>query len=581
MHRFLIALGLLATVASAQPAQDLASLLPPDTLVMLEADDMGGMQRWMKEAALGRVWAEPEVQYFAKNLNKELDKGMAMAGQFLGMVGLTAEDLEGIEIRRLGVAVVSFEMVGRMPSFDAVLTLQTRSGHEKIGKIVDALRNALGMFVGVVAEKSEIRGREVWTVTVPGTEVLWCVKGDRMVMATSKARMEAVLKAVDEAQETSLRTAPRFANIVARMKAENAALTVYADVKGLHAKLLPMAKAEVDTSEFDHAWKALGLDGVEAFAFCDIPQGTNMRTEFAITHAPGEPRGIFKLIRGGGVNHRFAKHAPKGCMLYGGENWNASEAYKTVIELYGAFEPRAQERVAQAEGWVKQALGVDLKADLLASIGDDWAAYVGAPPGGGFIPDVCVFVSCKDKAKLETTMNTLMTHVIGLAAEEGEKIHRRSTLFRGLTIHSLEHKEMPLAPCWAFGDDYLVMALVPHAIRNAHVEKASLAGDEDFRSLSRQIPAGSSSATYVNTGKLVRWAYNTLVPILQAAQGPINDQLRGFDLRLNFQDLPTVEVLTRHLGGMMCYTSPEDGCLRMGFVSSFGSTVAIAGVAMM
>ncbi|MHC4957926.1 MAG: hypothetical protein ACYTGN_06080, partial [Planctomycetota bacterium] len=50
---------------------------------------------------------------------------------------------------------------------------------------------------------------------------------------------------------------------------------------------------------------------------------------------------------------------------------------------------------------------------------------------------------------------------------------------------------------------------------------------------------------------------------------------------LNFQDLPTVEVLTRHLGGRMCYTSPEDGCLRMGFVSPFGSTVAIAGVAMM
>ena len=94
----------------------------------------------------------------------------------------------------------------------------------------------------------------------------------------------------------------------------------------------------------------------------------------------------------------------------------------------------------------------------------------------------------------------------------------------------------------------------------------------------RSVPQESMNASYIDTRRLVGWIYNTGVPILQAVQGAANRGLARFGMTLNLEDLPPAEVITRHLGGMMTYTSVEEGCIRFGFVSPFGAP-AILGIA--
>ena len=95
---------------------------------------------------------------------------------------------------------------------------------------------------------------------------------------------------------------------------------------------------------------------------------------------------------------------------------------------------------------------------------------------------------------------------------------------------------------------------------------------EEFAALRRKIPDSSLACTYVDTTRFVRWGYNTLVPVLQGLQGSINAQLRPFQVRFNFQDLPPVEVITRHLSPMVFFEAGEADCYRAGFVSPYGTT---------
>ena len=69
MKRTLVLFALLGAVAGGSRAQDpaparadFAALLPADTLFAVSGTDLG--EEFRKDSALGRLWAEPEVQRF-------------------------------------------------------------------------------------------------------------------------------------------------------------------------------------------------------------------------------------------------------------------------------------------------------------------------------------------------------------------------------------------------------------------------------------------------------------------------------------------------------------------------------------
>lgn len=565
---------------------DLASLLPADTLLLCEGNDLGGTDRWARETALGRLWSEPEVQHFARRLMKSLAPAFDAAGGPLGIIGLSLEDLRGIRARRGGFAVVDASLQGDL-HLDLVLFIEFSRGADKARKVVQALRQAAQAFAAVPFEEVQIRDRKVWRAQIMRHELFLRMEGDRLLVTTQRERMAQLLSALQAGgHPQSLRASPRYAKIRERMGAGRFAFLMYADVPRIVASATAAAgqlHAGERVAEFTAAWRKLGLDAMESVAVADIPSGTGFRTELAITVR--ERRGIFALAQPGRPDNRFARYAPAHSLIYGAERFDLAAGFDTLLGLTEAFGVHGE--VDALVQRANAALGVDLREDVAAALGTEWAGYLAGPPAGGLIPDYALFITVRDRARLEKALDTIAARLPALAEREGV-VRVNETHFRGVRIRFLELSKkngdpIPLAPAWALGDGFLVVALVPQTIKHVFLEKRSLQGSDEYRTLLRRIPESSTSHTYVDLRGLTAWIYNTAVPLLQVFQGAINTRLARFGdgmqvgrVQLNFQDLPPAEVLTRHLGGAMFYSAVEEDCVRFGYVSDFGATLLVA-----
>jgi hypothetical protein len=109
--------------------------------------------------------------------------------------------------------------------------------------------------------------------------------------------------------------------------------------------------------------------------------------------------------------------------------------------------------------------------------------------------------------------------------------------------------------------------------------RPSFDGNEGFRKVLEQAPAGAASQAYFDLPRVVGFVYNTVVPMLQGMQGAIDKKLEPFGVAVNLHDLPRAEVITKHLTPCVSYTKVEDGAIRMGYVSPFGLSLSLGSLA--
>ncbi|MCZ6787963.1 MAG: hypothetical protein O7E54_12455, partial [Planctomycetota bacterium] len=588
MRRIVVLLLLIPTLSPAQeraaPPVDLASLLPADTLFLFEYDDLGGKEAWLRNTTLGRILAEPDMQAFLKPMGESIKKALEkIAQQFnpLAAIGLKAEDFKGIAIRRFGLALVNASFAAATPDIDAVLRIEFRKGGANAMKIAGKLKLAAEQHMEVAFEKQELLGKTVWRASARGHEIFAHVDETQILLTSKLPRMKQVLSGT---LKTSLAKSERFTTLIKRMGATRRGTLLFANVPSLYDRMLNLVRTHEgpdDAAETEEICKAIGLDAVQACAMADIPAGTGFRTEFAVTMSAR--RGMFTTIGTERVKHLFTQHVPESAMIYGAEANDLEAYFRNLQRMMMRFEPQGSKEIE--DGWkeLDALLGVDLRKDLLAALGTQWATYISAPPAGGLIPDFCVFVNIRDRATLEASLDKMVKRIAGLAKEGGLTVVPRETFYRTGRIRFLElshkGKPVPVAPAWAFGDGYLIVAPFPQSIKGAWADKPSIEKKEDFRALLRQIPDSSVSCTYVDTKRLFGWLYNTGVPLLQGFQGAANVRLEPTGIRLNFEDLPPAEVIQKHLRGLMFYTAVEDDCVRMGYVSDFGAPLVLVPLA--
>ncbi len=593
MKRMLLVLVMAIGFAGAQAeeavkAPSFAELLPAKTMMMFEATD-DGTDRW-QETALGKIALEPEVQEFFMGIMGTIDAAYQNAGvNVLGMLGLTEEDLAGIRLSNVGFALVDFQM-GQMPKIDAAFMIQASAGGDKLGKILESLRNATAMFLPVQLKEANVAGAKMHTLELPNHVIHIYAGGNQILVTTNRARMESMFGAARAAG--TLQTAARFVQTKARMNIQKHAALFYADVPAIYERAIGIAKQmdSDDADEFHKMWRVLGLDAVDAVAFAEIPQGRGFRTEFAITMR--ERRGLFSVMQQGQASHRFASYVPGNSMIYAAERNNFGETFDRFVALAGEVEPDLVTDIEEGIAEANNLLGIDLRNDLVGSLGDDWALYVGPPDGGGLIPNIALFVSLRDKTRFRRTVGTMLDALKPMAEKERVSMHVGATKFRGHELEFVELAEtrgdpIPVTPTWAFGEDFVVFGAWPHAVKNAVMKKTnSMANNPDFQRLSAEMPRTAMSSMYFDAKTLVGWLYNTATPIIQGMGGAANRAIAQFNpnVRVNLATMPTADVIVKHLGGAMTYTCVEPDCIRTGFVSDYGAAflvlpvLAVAGV---
>jgi len=594
-----IALLILASLGWAQEKStsvNLSSLVPPDTMVLLEMDDLGGYERWTKDTALGRMWVEPEMQRFLGGMQKAIANAIETQRKQgrdpLAMVGLKMSDITGIVPRSGGIALIDLDPA-RNAYPDLLLTMEVRSGIDGVRRILDALRTAAGTFAGVGFQREAQGDIEIMWAELPmGGEVAYAIVGNRLLMASSRARVKDALVRVKGGRAANLHGSPAYQETLKTMGARRTGTLFLADVTRLRERVMgmlaPMLGNEME--EVGMIMEVTGMNAIERIAAADIPHDQNIRTEFLIQLS--ERKGIFGLMQSAPTSHRFAGMTPSNALVYSAERQDFGKTMDSLMEWVAKLDGETADEVNEFITGYNQVLGIDLRKDLVGSLGDEWAAYISDAPEGGLIPDVVMFVSVKDRAGLQKSLRALVEKYDAVNAMYGEdavrrapKIRHRKTMQGDRAIHCIEittpdGEPIPVVPCWTMGEDHIALALWPHTLRNALRRKPTLADNPRFQSLRAGIPEGAITATYMDLPRLVGWTYNTAVPVLQGVQGAINRELAPFGASVNFHDLPSAGVLMRHLTPVLGYTKVEDTAIRFGYVSPFGMSLSAAAPAM-
>ena len=232
-----------------------------------------------------------------------------------------------------------------------------------------------------------------------------CFVGDRMFMATSRARIRDAVTKLMGARIAALEGRPEYVETLRRMGASKTSTIFYADVQRIAGHVGKILAREVDAEtvqEINAIMQLTGFADIERVAVADIPQGTNWRSEFFIKLK--KRTGLFGWMQDAPTSHRFAAYTPKNPLLYGAERADMGRYLENYLRFLVAIEETTAEEIDEIFARYDKVLGIDVRKEFIGAFGDEWAAYLAAPEHGGLIPDFVVFASVKDRMALQKSM---------------------------------------------------------------------------------------------------------------------------------------------------------------------------------
>jgi prepilin-type processing-associated H-X9-DG protein len=164
------------------------------------------------------------------------------------------------------------------------------------------------------------------------------------------------------------------------------------------------------------------------------------------------------------------------------------------------IDPDSSAEFEQGLDQIKQALGMDLQADILETLGDEWAVYSDPNVGGSGALGITLVNHLKDGAKADRAFGQLEQLLNGIIKQEmaGEKmtVAFHTSKQGDLTIHYLG---IPVvAPSWAIKDGNLYVGLYPQVVSGAaeHVagKGPSILENEGFAAMRKRLGGENISA---------------------------------------------------------------------------------------
>ena len=240
---------------------------------------------------------------------------------------------------------------------------------------------------------------------------------------------------------------------------------------------------------------ALGLDTLKAAAYGMAFSGDGFMESFVL-HTPGADHGIVPLVAMPTYTPHALPFAPASTFYF-------EEASVDLAGLLAGLRRGAPdvgrdfaEGLEDVLGEVNEALGVDVEGEVLAGLAGPMGFYAAMPETGGIFPEVALFLKVRDPKGYATVFERLARGIAGVVTEEGDVIAAPRTLaYRDRTLHLFEMQwaygddPFPFTPTWVLMDDWLVLTLVPHTMKEIVLRTSDPAArtrelEEEMRSYS-------------------------------------------------------------------------------------------------
>jgi hypothetical protein len=325
---------------------------------------------------------------------------------------------------------------GQLPKDRADLVLvATLEDEAQAQTLLNTLETKVSEEKGVTFADVDLAGTQVRVATREGDEVLfYSVADERLVMATTRTRMEGTLSLDGQDAETMASTGD-YEDVI--QKLPEAAITVYVDQRALReaAERAAAADSAAGTPE------GLGEERLRAAtsALEDYKLATavgvgvywteaGIRTDAYTKFPEGERSGLATMMTSSPSPIRTLAFQPVNTLLYGAVTSLDARVVYDELRRYAVDATRIQMNVQgtadslQADSLVSQQLaafesetGIDVEADVIPWVGQEASFAIAGVDKTGFfpVPEIALTIATRDPQK----SRDFLARVEGLATQ--------------------------------------------------------------------------------------------------------------------------------------------------------------------
>jgi hypothetical protein len=237
---------------------------------------------------------------------------------------------------------------------------------------------------------------------------------------------------------------------------------------------------------------------------------------------------------------------PKDALVAAAVRLNAAETVDHAVSLISSFQAGAKEDFERHLWDVETQLGVNIRKDILESLGEAWVAYL---PSGDLMSswlNSAAGVRVSQPDRLRIAVNRLVEIARSQMAQSDAPVTIVTSSLGDNTMYSLQftREPVPMAPSWCVSEDWLVFGIMPQAVQAALDRRAdeSLAAAPSVGE-AMKVDVPPAALFYQDTPALVR----SLYPFAQLGVTMISGPLREQGIEIDPTALPSPDVILRHL----------------------------------
>jgi prepilin-type processing-associated H-X9-DG protein len=246
------------------------------------------------------------------------------------------------------------------------------------------------------------------------------------------------------------------------------AAAFYMNIQGVLGAIdqLVEANAPDNSARWKKIENAIGLANVKSFAWSGEFEGADWGTQTFLALPRSEPVGA---AAGHSVSDQALKLIPRDASMCTAAQFNAGAFLDHIRSRLAEADPQYQQYYDKGLGVASAMVGIDIKADLIDSLGDQWVTCSAPEIAGNGVLGMVMVNKLTDAAKeehaLESVEIALNNIIAGQIRAPRMTITFRTTEYEGATIHYLA---VPLlSPSWTIADGNLYVGLYPQVVAGA------------------------------------------------------------------------------------------------------------------
>ena len=417
-----------------------------------------------------------------------------------------------------------------------------RVGKEDGPQLKAALEKYLQMLLPEAVQTVQIADDSYYRITPDpkAPQITLGVKGNYFIVGVGEGSVEGILS-------RALTPAPKWlTELRGQLAVDRTATVTYVNLSTIIGTFTPLAGREAP--KVRAVLEATGLSDVTSLAsVTGLDKGGFVsRTLLSLS---GQPRGLLSLAAARPLQPAELAPIPADATLALAARLDPDALFQTILSVAAEIDPGAQREILGFPE-LQRETGIDLRADVLKSLGDTWCVYNSPGEGGLVFTGLTAVVQVKDRARLATAHTKLLALAMaemrrGGGRGSGPRIEQFH--FAGQDVYFFNAREMqfPLAPAWCLTEKELIVAPFPQNI------KAYLSRGDQVKSIAAvpevaglfQSAGGPLMLSYCDTRKVFDVVYPLVPAIAQMALGELSRE--GIDLDVSI--LPSAAAIGKHL----------------------------------